>query len=60
MYIYDENSASKEFKSTYLIYEVEKKCLPEFFVHFTIDSTRYREVQEKIICELCDDNIAVK
>lgn len=58
--IYDQLTGIKEYKQNYIIYEPQTKCLPEYIVHFMVDSNRYRELQEKIICELCEDNLARK
>ena len=58
--LYDENNNVKEFKQNYIIYEPNQKCLPEYIIHFIVDANRYRELQEKIICELCEDNLARK
>lgn len=60
VFIFDEGSTAKDFKQSYVIYDSQTKVLPQYIVHFDIDPERYRELQEQIICELCEDNTAGK
>lgn len=60
LFLYDENYISKEFRQNYIVYDTTEKCLPSYIVHFNLEQSKYKELQEKIICELCEDNVAKK
>ena len=60
LFIYDEHLVSKEFIQKYIIYNSSENIMPLYIVQFTINENRYRELREKITCELCEENIVRK